>query len=151
MDLEIERMQAILRQLLPVGVQETKENYRLNTGPFFIKLCSRTQFNPDDIKLFPGMYFALDHWVCLARDPALVGERGGRLVTYQNAGRYIDNDLFIRLVAHAWIGTPSEHSTVLERAIRETIEAGRAVALAVESPSHASPGGVHAEAAPSEA
>jgi hypothetical protein len=133
LDQEVDRMQAITRQIVSVDVQATKENYRLSPGPFFIKLCSRTQFNPDDIKLFPGMYFALDHWLCLASDMALVGRRGGHRVTYENAGRYIDNGLFIALVAQAWIGTPSEHSSVLERAIRETVESGRAVALAVES------------------
>ena len=132
LDKEIGRMQAIEAQLKAIPVGDTKENYRLHSGAFYIKLCSRSQFNPDDIKLFPGMYFALDHWLRVASDPALKGSLEGRLVTYENAGRYIENDFFIKLVASAWIGSHSEQSAVLEVAIRNTVQSGRAVALAVE-------------------
>lgn len=130
---EIARMHAIEGQIQRVSVANNKENFRLNPGPFYIKLCHRVQFNPDDIKLFPGMYFALDHWLRIQADPVLVGARGGRKITYENAGRHIENDFFIRLVAGAWIGTHAEQSTILEAAIRETLQAGKAVALAVES------------------
>lgn len=135
LDKEIGRMQAIEAQLKAVPVRDTKENYRLHSGTFYIKICTRSQFNPDDIKLFPGMYFPLDHWLRLASDPTLTGPREGRLVTYENAGRYIENDFFIKLVASAWIGSHAEQSSVLEVAIRNTLEAGRAVALAVEGTS----------------
>lgn len=133
LDQEIARMVAIEAQLQPISAAGTKENYRLNSGPFYIKLCSRVQFNPDDIKLFPGMYFSLDHWLRVANDGALVGQRGGRVVTSENAGRYIENDFFIRLVAGAWVGTSAEHSAILATAIRQTLESGRAVALAVQA------------------
>lgn len=132
LDKEIKRMQAIETQLSAIPIGDTKENYRLHPGAFYIKLCSRSQFNPDDIKLFPGMYFPLDHWLRVANDPALHGPLQGRLVTYENAGRYIENDFFIKLVANAWIGSHTEQSAVLEVAIRNTLESGRAVALAVE-------------------
>lgn len=131
---EIERMQAINSQLSQVPVEATKENFRLSSEPFYIKLCARSQFNPDDIKLFPGMYFPLGQWHCVANDPVLVGPRGGHKVTYDSAGRHIDNDLFIKLVANSWIGTHAEQSNLLETAIRETLSSGRAVALAIESP-----------------
>lgn len=133
LDREIARMQAMEDQLRPVVASNTKENYRLNDGPFYIKLCSRVQFNPDDIKLFPGMYFALGHWLSVANDNTLIGDRGGRLVTSENVGRHIENDFFIRLVAGAWVGTPMERSDILAPAIRDTLESGRAVALAVQT------------------
>lgn len=135
LDKEIVRMHAIEDKLRPVAGADSKENYRLHSGAFYIKLCARTQFNPDDIKLFPGMYFPLDHWLRLDRDPAMVGPNGGRVVTYDNAGRYIENDFFIKLVANAWIGSIAEHSAILEVAIRNTVESGRAVALAIEAKS----------------
>jgi hypothetical protein len=131
---EIERMQAINAQLLPIQAAATRENFRLSPEAFYIKLCARSQFNPDDIKLFPGMYFSLSQWLCHSDDPHLVGPRGGRMVTYENTGRYIDNDLFINLVADAWIGTHAEQSDLLATAIRETLQSGRAVALAIETP-----------------
>lgn len=131
---EIQRMQAISAQLMPIQTAATKENFRLNPEAFYIKLCARSQFNPDDIKLFPGMYFSLNQWLCISEDPSLVGPRGGRMVTYETAGRYIVNDLFIKLVAEAWIGTHAEQSDLLATAIRETLQSGRAVALAIETP-----------------
>jgi hypothetical protein len=130
---EIDRMRSIEAQLKAIPIDESKENYRLNSGAFYIKLCARSQFNPDDIKLFPGMYFALDHWLRIASDTSLTGPLRGRLVTNENAGRYIDNDFFIKLVANAWIGTHLEQSAALEVAIRNTLESGKAIALAVES------------------
>lgn len=136
LDKEINRMLTIEAQLKAIPIDNTKENYRLHPGAFYIKLCSRNQFNPDDIKLFPGMYFPLDHWLRVAGDPSLKGQREGRLVTCENVGRYIENDFFIKLVASAWIGCHSEQSAALEAAIRNTIQAGRAVALAVESSSY---------------
>jgi hypothetical protein len=136
--LEIERMQAMSAQLHAIQPAASKENFRLNPEAFYIKLCARSQFNPDDIKLFPGMYFSLSQWLCVAEDPSLLGPRGGRVVTYETAGRYMDNDLFIKLVAQAWIGTHAEQSELLAVAIRATLESGRAVALAIEAPvSHA--------------
>jgi hypothetical protein len=130
---EIDRMRALEATLNQIQIQHSKENYRLCAGPFYIKLCSRVQFNPDDIKLFPGMYFSLAHWSHISNDTQLIGPRGGRVVTYENVGRHIENDLFIKLVANAWIGTHAEQSAVLEQAIRGTIESGRALALAIES------------------
>jgi hypothetical protein len=132
LDREIPRMQVIEQQLSRIRVSDTKENYRLDASPFFIKLCSRVQFNPDDIKLFPGMYFPLGHWLRVAADETLTGPRDGRQVTYENVGRRIDNDLFIKLVANAWVGTYAEQSAALEAAIRNTVEAGRAIAIAIE-------------------
>lgn len=135
LDKEVARMRSIEAQLRGVAVHPSKENYRLCCGPFYVKLCARTQFNPDDIKLFPGMYFPLEHWSRVASDPTLLGKRGGQMVTYSNVGRHIDNDLFIRLVAGAWVGSYMEQSAVLRAAIEGTLQAGRGVALAVETAS----------------
>jgi hypothetical protein len=132
LEIELGRMNVIQRRLAQVQVADTKENYRLHSGPFYLKLCSRAVFNPDDIKLFPGMYFELDHWRRLASDPSLTGPQGGRMITYRNCIRYVDNDLFVRLVANGWIGCYVEHAAALSEAIRQTLESGKAVALAVE-------------------
>ncbi|MBV8634858.1 MAG: hypothetical protein JO002_10240 [Burkholderiaceae bacterium] len=130
---EIVRMRTMEQQLQRVQINETKENYRLHACPFFIKLCARNQFNPDDIKLFPGMYFSLDHWAYIANDQSLVGPKEGRQVTYKNVGRHIENDFFIKLVANAWVGSHVEQSQLIQDAILNTLSSGRAVALAIDT------------------
>jgi hypothetical protein len=44
----------------------------------------------------------------------------------------VTNDVFISLVAGAWVGTTVPQSTVLERVIREVIEEGKTVMFAVK-------------------
>lgn len=130
---EIKRMKEIEAQLSGVECAAVAVNFRLHPSPFFLKLCSRKVFNPDDVKLFPGMYFPLAHWEILAADERLVGPRGGRAISNRNVNRFVDSDLFIRLVANGWIGCRSEESALLEAVMLETIESGRAVVLAVEA------------------
>jgi hypothetical protein len=131
---EIARMRAIEKELRKISPAPSKANYRLNSCPFYLKICSRTTFNPDDLKLFPGMYFSLDHWEVIANDESMRGPLEGWRLNYENAGRYVDNNFFITLVANAWIGTHIEQSEKLEKAIRMTIKSGRAVTFAVEAP-----------------
>ena len=106
--------------------------FRLSENPFFLKLCPRLVFNPDDTSLVPGMYFPLDYWKLLEKGPGIIGPKGGMRVTYENAERYFDNTSFITIVSKAWIGTTPNQSQVLQDVIRETLETGRAVAIAIK-------------------
>lgn len=102
-------------------------------NPFFLKLCPRIQFSPDSQALVKGMYLTLDHWRLIETDETMVGARGGRVVTYRNVGRHLDNSALVRLVADAWVGATVEQSDVLERLIREVLATGRTVTFAVRS------------------
>jgi hypothetical protein len=51
---EIARMDTLLSELQRLGDDGTKEGFRLHANPFFLKLCPRVVFNPDDKGLFPG-------------------------------------------------------------------------------------------------
>src|SRR5262249_3145809 len=102
------------------------------TTRFFLKLCPRIIFNPDDKGPFKGMYLPLELWKCLASDPITEGPRGGRVLTYKNAGRWLSSSDFISLVGNAWIGTSISQSTFLERVIRTVLETGKTVTLAIE-------------------
>ncbi|MGE5502252.1 MAG: hypothetical protein ACM33T_15190 [Solirubrobacterales bacterium] len=132
LDAEVARMDEALQALRQCTANACRDGFRLSDSPFFLKMCPRLQFNPDDIGLVRGMYFPLDHWRFVAADPALIGPRGGRRLTFENAGRYLDNTSFLSLVAKAWIGTTPNQSAVLETAIRAIIQSGRTVALAVK-------------------
>jgi hypothetical protein len=130
---ELSKMEAWLGRLKGDRLPPARDGFRMMENPFFLKLCPRLVFNPDDAQLVPGMYLPLDYWKILESDPATVGPRGGRLVTFKNVGRHLDNTMFIMMVSNAWVGTVPSQSDVLASVFRETLESGRALALAVRS------------------
>lgn len=129
---EITRMDALLTTIQACPANASHDGYRLTENPFFLKLCSRLVFNPDDIGLVSGMYLPLDYWKLLVQSPGIPGPRGGLCVTFENAGRYFDNSSFTTIVSKAWVGTTPSQSDVLKKAIRQTLETGKAVAIAVK-------------------
>lgn len=129
---ELTRMDALLAAIKACAVNDTHDGFRLTENPFFLKLCPRLVFNPDDIGLVPGMYLPLDYWKLLEQHPGIKGPRGGRRVTYQNVGRHFDNSAFTTVVAKAWVGTTPNQSAILKDTIRQILETGKAVAIAVK-------------------
>lgn len=129
---EIKRMDMLLAQLKACTANSAHDGFRLTENPFFLKLCPRLVFNPDNIGLVPGMYLPLDYWKLLELHSGIKGPRGGRRVTYENVGRHFDNSAFTTVVAKAWVGTTPSQSAVLKEAIRQTLETGKAVAIAVK-------------------
>jgi hypothetical protein len=123
LDLEIGRMDATLAAIAALRDDESRDSFRLHV------------FNPDDGGLFPGMYLPLDYWRRLVLDDATKGPRDGRLITFENVGRKLSESEFIPLVAGAWVGTGMGQSSLLEQIVREVIESGKAVTLAVRSAS----------------
>jgi hypothetical protein len=79
------------------------------------------------------MYLPLQYWRCLESDPSIRGSRGGKAVGFNNVGRYFDNSSFATLVAGGWVGTTTNQSQVLEAAVREILQTGRTVTLAVKT------------------
>ncbi len=131
---EIARMDELLQALSKVQHDPSAASFRLHSNPFFMKLCPRLIFNPDDKGLAKGMYFPLDFWKALAADDVTKGPRDGRVITYDNVSRRLNNTQFIALVAEAWVGTTVPQSKVLERVIEAVIESGKTVTLAVKAP-----------------
>jgi hypothetical protein len=130
---EIARMDKLLTTLKAQPEDLTPGSFRLHANPFFLKLCPRIIFNPDDKGLFKGMYLPLDLWKSLADDPVTQGPRGGRVVSYANVGRRLTNSEFITLVANAWVGTTVPQSSLLEKVIRSVLETGKTVTIAVKT------------------
>jgi hypothetical protein len=130
---EIARMDKLLTALKEQPEDGTPGSFRLHANPFFLKLCPRIIFNPDDKGLFKGMYLPLDLWKLLADDPVTKGPRGGRFVNYANVGRRLTNSEFVTLVAGAWVGTTIPQSSLLEKTIRSVLETGKTVTIAVKT------------------
>lgn len=133
LDEEITRMDSIARQLEELHGVGGADGFRLSEQPFFLKLCPRIVFDPDNLGLTKGMYMPLDYWKLIVDDPRTLGPRGGRFVSYANVQRYFDNSAFVLMVANSWIGTNIEQSEFLEEVIRLTLETGRAAVVAVKS------------------
>lgn len=129
---EISRMDALLATIQACPENTSHDGYRLTENPFFLKLCTRLVFNPDDIGLIPGMYLPLDYWKLLVQSPGIPGPRGGLRINYENVGRHFDNSSFTTIVSKAWVGTTPSQSDVLKEAILQTLETGKAVAIAVK-------------------
>lgn len=133
LDIEMDRMDAMMETLATIPDDKSCDGFRLNISPFFLKLCSRHVFNADDGGLFPGMYLPVEYWRRLVADPATLGPKGGRVVTFENVGRKLTESEFIPLVAGGWVGTYTPQSQILAQLVREIIETGKAVTLAVRS------------------
>lgn len=129
---EIDRMDAVLKALKACAPNADIGGFRLTENPFFLKLCPRLVFNPDDVGLVPGMYLPLDYWKLLENDPGIKGPKGGLRITYNNATRHFDNTSFTTVVSKAWVGTTPSQSQVLQDVIQATLETGKAVAIAIK-------------------
>ncbi len=78
------------------------------------------------------MYIPLEYFDLLEAAGGLAGPRGGLAISWDNAGRWLDNTTFARLVGDAWIGTYGHASRHLAEVIRGGLRLGRAVVVAID-------------------
>jgi hypothetical protein len=130
--IELARMEALGTELLKHNSDPKLAGFRLAPNPFFLKLCPRLTFDPDSTGLSTGMYLPLEYWRRLEGDPCIEGKNQGRAVTFDNVGRRFTNTIFAELVAGGWIGTSGMQTTALDALVREIIDSGRTVTIAVK-------------------
>ena len=128
---EIARMEALLQELRKVPSGNNPDGFRFADNPFFLKFCPRVVFNPDDRGLFKGIYLPLDLWKRADAAGRFNGKRGGKVLTYENVGRRINNSEFVTLVGGSWVGTSIEQSAVLGELIRTVLETGKTATIAI--------------------
>ncbi|MCA9012765.1 MAG: hypothetical protein KDB01_23595 [Planctomycetaceae bacterium] len=131
---EIESMQQVQAELSSLPDTLAKDDFRLNKNPFFLKICPRLVLHPDNVEMIKGMYIPLDLWTRIEVDESMMGPNCGRLISFENAGRYMTNSDFAALVSKAWIGTNHTQSADLDRLIRTTLSTGRSLTFAVQQP-----------------
>ena len=129
---ELKRMEVLWAQLGAYPPEADIDGFRLKENPFFLKLCPRIVFDPDDTDLVKGMYVPLEYWRRLECASDIRGPRAGKVVTFDSARRYFDNTTFTQLVAGGWIGTTAGQTAHLEEVIREVLKTGRTVAVATK-------------------
>ena len=129
---ELKRMEELWTEFQGCQPDTDLDGFRLKENPFFLKLCPRIVFDPDDAGLIQGMYLPLEYWRRLERAPGIKSSRDGKMVTFENAGRHFDNTTFAHLVASGWIGTNTQQTAILDEVIREILKTGRTVTIAVK-------------------
>jgi hypothetical protein len=105
-------------------------DYRLNFGPFYFKLCPAENFQPYETDLIKGMYLPFDYWECLVKDNCVKGPRGGIAISRDNVGRYLNNTQFVQLVQSGWIGSSADDTKTITQIIRTLLESNHSVFLA---------------------
>ena len=128
---EIARMDTFVQKLRKVPSGNHPDGFRFADNPFFLKFCPRVIFNPDDRGLFKGIYLPLDLWKRADAAGRFTGKRGGKVLTYENVGRRINNSEFVTLVAGSWVGTSIEQSAVLGDLIRTVLAIGKTATIAI--------------------
>jgi hypothetical protein len=133
-DAEIDRMRAF-RAMHPAETAGAAgaHHYRLNPEAFLLKFCHIEYFEPDFEGLAKGMYLPLDYVDALATAGELRGKRGGRVFGYKAIPRYLDNDLFVRLVQRGWVGSRGTTTGTLVDLIAKLVQEGRSVLYAVSA------------------
>lgn len=129
---EISRMDSIIQSLKSTKGNGFIHDYRFNENPFFVKICPKLEFAPDNVGLSSGMYMPLDYIKMLETDECIKGERGGKTISYDNVGRYLDNTGFKTIIEGGWIGTNQNQSLLIEKIIKAILENGKTAVLAIK-------------------
>jgi hypothetical protein len=125
---EIERMQALDRHVAPH--RSARDDFRLEPGPCWIKLCRHHTYIPQTADMIPGMYFSLDHFQRLRTDPKLKGPQGGVRFAYDNVPSYLDNSMFAKLVEIGLVGTSGTATEFVHQQVVESFNGNKALVFA---------------------
>jgi hypothetical protein len=124
---ELQRMAAINRQGSPAY---TLSDYRLHPGTAFVKLCPPLHLDPTSADLVKGMYLPLDFFVMLLASDEARSRRRAVRITFETAGRHLNNTQFVELVQSGWVGSYDLGTRRIDRLVRQGLEAGRSLLLA---------------------
>nr|WP_295773846.1 hypothetical protein [Rhodoferax sp.] len=134
-DSELQRMVDFRQQTPDAWLSADGPNaYRLSGDGFFFKFCSRIQLEVLSDALLPGMYLPREFMVSVLADPKSRGQRGGRILTFENAGRHLTNTLFAELLREGWIGTRGVSSEKIAQIVRDALMGNRSVSVARARP-----------------
>ena len=128
---ELERMRSLGRPMTEAG---SPSEYRLNDSGMYLKLCPSTSRSLQPSDLIRGMYLPLEYWDLALASSLTLGERGGRVVTFDNIGRHIPNSLFVELVTSGWIGSRGLTSAKVTDIVRASLSGNKSVILAEARP-----------------
>jgi hypothetical protein len=129
---EIDKMNQFTDQIYQYEerVSGAIDSYRLNNDLFYFKLCPAELKDPLSTKMITGMYLPLSYWNKLMQSEDTQGPRGGRIISYENVQRHVNNTLFVELMQNGWIGSSTTASEVISELIRDSISRNNSLILA---------------------
>jgi hypothetical protein len=110
----------------------THEQFRLSSDGFFLKLVPSKGLPAASGELIKGMYIAREYMNFLVGLEGPTGPRGGSVISYKGAPRYLTNSQFSELVSSGLLGSRSNQSSIIANLVRSYYETGRAVLVARE-------------------
>jgi hypothetical protein len=108
-------------------------HFRLSEDGFLFKLVPSKGLTPATGELFKGMYLTRSYMAYLLSENGPVGPRGGSVINFKNASRYLTNTHFTDFVNQAWIGTRGIQSEQIKALVTEFLSTGRAIVFAHET------------------
>lgn len=130
---EIARMDEFHKKYTNVKKIESHDQLRLNSDGFMFKLVPNRGLRAASEKLISGMYITREYMKFLLSDKGPKGKSGGRIIGFENSPRYLTNTEFATAINRGWIGSNMNQSDILEQVIKNFLETGRAVLVAVET------------------
>ena len=117
----------------PLPIFDPVLGYRLHPHACWIKLCHPEAFKPVESDLVRGMYLPLDYYEQLAVSDVTLGPKGGRVISYDNVHKWINNTLFVELMSGGWIGSRTLQTAWLSETLEAALSAKRSVVIAQET------------------
>jgi hypothetical protein len=108
------------------------EQFRLSPDGFFVKMVPNKGIPSASGELIKGMYLARDYMNFLVGSEGPTGPRGGSLISFKGAPRYLTNSQFSEMVSSGLLGSRSNQSSIISHLIRSYYETGRALLVARE-------------------
>ena len=129
---EMERMREVASDPCPTSVAQ----YRLHSGPQYLKVVRPTDFDGQSAELMDGMYIPLS-LVDLMLESHSDTTRGGNLRIAREDGQYptqrhINNTMFTNLFRDGWIGSFGTASDELRSTIEHHFDADELVTIAID-------------------
>lgn len=123
---ELERMRRTLESVpMHVGTDIPLAWWRLHDQPFYIKLVEEGRSRPERGDLVKGMYFPVDLFELLLDDQDVRGPNRTLPIGWHNAGRWLTNTNFLKLMQGGWIGSAGVATTYLQDLVSEVWATGR--------------------------
>ncbi len=129
---ELKRMDEFVEKYHLSVELESDQEFRLNADGFFVKLVPNRGLRPASGELIKGMYLTREYLKYLLGPFGPKGDKGGAVIHFDNAQRYLTNTEFMQSVNRGWIGMRRLHARALKDLIRQYYETGRGVLVAVE-------------------
>ncbi|EAP0878286.1 hypothetical protein GWZ31_09135 [Salmonella enterica subsp. enterica] len=114
-------------------ILKSDNEFRLNNNGFFIKLVPNRGLTPSSGELIKGMYIHNEYMNFLLSPHGPKGRRGGQIITFANAPRYLTNTDFTHLINNGWIGTNGIATKKVRDIVLEYITKGHSMIYARET------------------